>query len=310
MIRSSHIRLCLAAMLLWILPALEARSQDWEAFEEPENLIPCRLSLHIPGEVEWRGPRSRGYEPESAAVHRERVGFEVRNAGGSCAYEVEIAPADGAPRMIGRQGALRYILKVENAEQATDQLSLHSRFHGSGGVSSHGFMVEMPAAQYVPAGTYGSDLDITLLTQQSGVLRIEDTRRVRIGADVWPRVHVSVGERADGGISSRQVNLGRLKSGMERNLDFSVYANSGYRINLESENEMRLKHEKASIYVPYSLMLDGEPITQSRLVDMNTVSQGSIGRLHDFRIIIGRVDNGQAAGHYSDRLLVTVISDQ
>ena len=307
---SNLIKIYFAALFASLLPAQKAYTEQWESFEELEDTEPCRLSLHAPSEIEWRGPRSRGYEPESGRIHSERIGFDVRNSGGSCVFEVEIEPADSSARMIGRQGALNYILKAENSEQAVDQLTLSNRFHSPGGMASLSFMVEIPAAQYVPAGIYHSSLDITVRTLNAGVLAVEDTRRIHIGTDVWPRVRVSVGERADGGISTHQVNLGRLKSGLERRLDFSVYANAGYRISMESENEMQLKHEKASVYIPYSLILDGESLTQSRLVDSNTISQGSIGRLHDFRIILGKIEPHQPAGHYSDRLIVTVTSEQ
>lgn len=312
MIKWDHLRSILAVLGLCLLGAPEIYAQDWDTPLDLDSDEPCKLSLHVPGDVEWRGPRSRGYEPEAAALHGERIVLDVRNLGGSCAYELQIAPVGGAARMIGRLGALNYRLKTEGgaSEDAADQLTVSEQFHSAGGVASIGFVVEMMTAQYVPAGQYASDVEITLVTLQSGIMHVADTKRLRVSTNVWPRIYASVGERADGGISSHQINLGRLKTGLERELDFSVYANSAYRISIESENQLRLKHDKAPVYVPYGLVLDGVPVDLDHLVEEHTISKGSIGRLHDFRLTVGRVEAGHPAGQYADRLMVTISADQ
>jgi hypothetical protein len=73
---------------------------------------------------------------------------------------------------------------------------------------------------------------------------------------------------------------------------------------------MKLKHEKADIYIPYGLTLDGKTVAQRRMIEGHTIRHGTVGRLHDFRIKIGRLNVNQPAGHYSDRLMVTVRSDR
>lgn len=314
MIRLESICWLLAAVFLWSLFAPNGVTQEWDTpMDLQDEAEPCALSLRVPGEVNWRGPRSRGYEPEAASMHRESIVFEVRNSGGSCSYEARIAPVGGAARMVGRQGALNYLLKSEDAGSSADtgdQLTIPGDFHHPGGISHLGFQVEMVTGQYVPAGTYSSDIEVTLFISLNGSLSVADTRFIRLTSDVWSRIHASIGGRADGGVASNQIKLGRLKTGLERELDFSVYANSAYRVTIESENQMRLKHEKAAIYVPYALALDGVPIDADRLIDANTISQGVTGRLHDFRLKIGRVEAGHPAGQYSDRLVVTIRADQ
>jgi len=177
-------------------------------------------------------------------------------------------------------------------------------------VSFSGFAIDIPADQHVPAGIYESDLEVTLLKVEGDVLIVEDTRRIRIGTQVWPRVAVSIGELASAGRTSRTVDMGNLQSGVERRLDSSVDANSDYTMSFDSENDMRLKHDKADFYIPYSLTLDGKTVAQRRMIEGHTLRHGMVGRLHDFRIMIGRLNINQPAGHYSDRLMVTVRSDR
>lgn len=314
MIRLENVGWLLAILFLWCSFAPHGAAQEWDTpIDLGDEAKSCVLSLRVPGEVSWRGARSRGYEPEAASTHRESIIFEVRNSGGSCSYEVGVAPVGGVAKMIGRQGALSYLLKSEDSGSSVDtgdQLIMQGEFHHPGGTAYLGFLVEMVTGQYVPAGTYSSDIEITLFTSLNGSLSVVDTRFIRLSSDVWSRVHASIGGRADGAIASSQINLGQLKTGLDRELDFSVYANSAYRIILESENQMRLKHENAILYVPYALTLDGVPIDLDRLIDVNTISEGVTGRLHDFRLRVGRVEAGHPAGRYSDRLIVTIQADQ
>lgn len=304
-------KLCSLVTLCFSLLAIsEADSQVVEAIAETATPPPCRLSLHAPGEIDWRGPRSRGYEADAAAVHREYVGFEVRNSGASCGYQVDVVPAGSDPRLVSARATLDFSLSADDGAQGTNMLSFFGRFHNSGGVSFSGFVIDIPSAQHVPAGVYATDLDVTLLKIEEGLLTVEDTRRIRLGTEVWPRVAVSIGESAGAGITSRTVDMGNLQSGAERRLDFSVYANSDYTLSFQSENDMKLKHEKADIYIPYGLTLDGKAIAQRRMIEGDTIRHGMAGRLHDFRVTIGRLNVHQPAGHYSDRLLVTVRSEQ
>jgi hypothetical protein len=207
-------------------------------------------------------------------------------------------------------GKLEFSLAADGAEQGANMLTFSGRFPSSGGVSFSGFSIDIPTDQHVPAGIYESDLDVTLLKVEGGVLIVEDTRRIRIGTQVWPRVVVSIGELASAGRTSRTVDMGNLQSGAERRLDFSVYANSDYTMSFHSENDMRLKHDKADFYIPYNLTLDGKTVAQRRMIEGHTIRHGAVGRLHDFRIMIGRLNINQPAGHYSDRLMVTVRSDR
>lgn len=296
-------------MCLFPVSASHARESDNPFLEE----IPCQMSLHTQGEVNWRGPRSRGYEPETSSVHSETVLIELRNTGGPCEYEIEIVPTDGVARIVNRQGGVNYLLRSDqrpSSLQDGGRLILKGRFTRTGGVAQAGFSVELPAGQYAPAGHYTSDLDVSVYRLEAGLPQINDTRRIRLGADIWPRVSASIGVRADGGVKSASVGLGILRTGLEHQLDFSVYANSAYSITIASDNAGHLKHHKADILIPYTLSLDGSSLGESRLMGQESISFGAIGRLHDLRIRLGRIAPGHTAGVYTDRLVVTIRAEQ
>lgn len=269
----------------------------------------CQLSIRAPAEVSWRGPYSRGYEPDHTSVHGERIAFEIRNTGGSCSYSVRIAPIADQYSLEGDGGELSFGLRsIEGSGAAGGksplEIPMGHQMPGAGKFAQ--FMIDIEPNQNVASGRYTQDLEILVYQETDGIPVLSDTRRMTIATEVWPKVSASIGMNALSGRNQAQVDLGLLHEGKRKDLGFSVRANTSYEVKIHSDNEGYLKHFRSDARIPYFLFLDGVEIDPSALGGEGVVSSGNTSQSHDFQFKIFEMPTDIPAGYYEDRLTVTI----
>lgn len=170
------------------------------------------------------------------------------------------------------------------------------------------FAWTIPAGTLVPAGTYTDTVRFTLYQvtggQPSGT---EDTQNVTFSAKVYATVGAAL--IIDGSSRDLQsggtLDFGTLSAGLSKSFTLSVSGNTGYTVNLVSENGSILKGP-SSATVPYTAKVNG---STASLTGASGISFSySSNQTHNVALTIGDVSRA-LAGTYQDNLILTVTSN-
>lgn len=171
------------------------------------------------------------------------------------------------------------------------------------------FAWTIPAGTLVPAGTYKDTVKFSLYEVTGGqVGSTKDTQNVNFQAKVYATVGASL--IIDGSSRNLQsggtLDFGTLSAGLSKSFTLVVSGNTGYSVNLVSENRSILKGP-SSATVPYSATVNGAAASLSSSSGI-TFTYSSTQTSHNVALTIGDVSRA-LAGTYQDNLILTVTSN-
>lgn len=171
------------------------------------------------------------------------------------------------------------------------------------------FAWTIPAGTLVPAGTYKDTVKFTLYEVIGGqASQTEDSQNVTFQAKVYATVGASL--IIDGSSRNLQsggtLDFGTLSAGLSKSFTLVVSGNTGYSVNLVSENRSILKGP-SSATVPYSATVNGATASLASSSGI-TFTYSSTQTSHNVALTIGDVSRA-LAGTYQDNLILTVTSN-
>lgn len=170
------------------------------------------------------------------------------------------------------------------------------------------FAWTIPAGTLVPAGTYTDSVRFSLyqvVGGQPGTTKA--TQNVTFSAKVYATVGASL--IIDGSTRDLQsggtLDFGTLSAGLSKSFTLAVSGNTGYTVNLASENRSILKGPSGAT-VPYTAQVNGATasLTSASGITFTYASNQS----HSVALTIGDVSRA-LAGTYQDNLILTVTSN-
>ncbi|TRO95321.1 fimbrial biogenesis outer membrane usher protein [Glycocaulis profundi] len=293
-------------------PSALAADDDAGAAAQP----PCELALRAPASVYFRGARSRGYEVFSDARHQEQVQIQVEHRGGPCDWSLTVGSAT-SPTLPALEGPGGGRLEYEVREDPNGENLLTADFSSFGASTLAGafgegsqaevvvLFIEIPPGQIAPAGAYQDALTFRLFREETGQ-ELVDERGLFVTADVPASLQAGIGASLGTGMSRTDVDLGQLRSGMRRALNFTARTNTDVNIGFASDNDGRLRHEHGRAYVPYSIVFRGETFSPGEGGVRFSHEASPQPETHQFEVLIGDIPGGGLAGAYSDTLTVTI----
>lgn len=170
------------------------------------------------------------------------------------------------------------------------------------------FAWTIPAGTLVPAGTYKDTVKFTLYQVTGGQAgSTEDTQNVTFQAKVYATVGASL--IIDGSSRDLQsggtLDFGTLSAGLSKSFTLVVSGNTGYSVNLASENRSILRGP-SNATVPYTARVNGA--TASLSGSSGITFTYSSNQSHSVALTIGDVSRA-LAGTYQDNLILTVTSN-
>ena len=273
---------------------------------------PCEMDIRSPGAVQFRGPYSRGYAARDNVRHRERVTLELRHDGGACEYRVSIETTDrGQPRMASGSDTLNFALidgrdrRLSNGEPA-----IFTGYFSEGyGQTTLDFYIEVEPGQRVDAGDYLGELIVSIEDASEGMNELVGQTSLNVEATVPAFVNASIGDNPLAGKTNSKIDFGQFKRWQKEALRFSIDANTGYSISMESLNDGAMKHHVSDAEIAYQIRLDGRRISRDALTNADSVLNGFGFNIHDFEVEITSNINRAVAGYYSDQVTIVISAD-
>lgn len=170
------------------------------------------------------------------------------------------------------------------------------------------------SGEYAPFGSYENSFTVRLYQGTvNGARVLSDTESVRLRTQIEKRIDlslVSTGLPFDSSATNKTLDFGLLSQGKVMGFDLLVKYNAGYRVRLSSLNGGVMRHRTLESTVPYTITLNGSPVTLGGPSTPVTVSQGSgaspaAGLRLPGRVEIGSI-SGSRAGSYEDLITVSV----
>lgn len=310
-----NLSVSLVAFAMALSPSAFAQLDSPFSAEQEEDgaEAQCELQLDQPSTIFFRGASSRGYSSTDSRIHIERGDLKIRHRGAACAYILQIEPADGSaqPEMRSVNDAIRFDIRAEGRQgNASNQMiELHGNFYESQVIKTAAFEISIPTGQSALAGDYSGELIATLFIDNDGIKEFISSGPMRVTTHVQPRVSASIGQDASGGQHSANLNFGQLRSGEQKNLSFTVAANTYYQVAFKSLNEGRLRHAHTSSLLDYEISIDGHTLQRDSLADGTPVMRGQQSSQHDVAIEITGKTATALAGHYSDLLTIVISAE-
>jgi len=170
--------------------------------------------------------------------------------------------------------------------------------------------VRLEPGAFPRPGNYAEELLLRLRDRATGRI-LDDELRTRLVVEVVPRAQVNVaGSRGRYGTTPSLdiIDLGRLETGLEREVYVQIRANNAYDISVESENQwqLRLVDRPGLPGVPYTITLDGHTTRSGGPLRLQRPRpRSAAGEVLPMRVRIGEVE-GRFAGKYRDVVHVSV----
>lgn len=168
---------------------------------------------------------------------------------------------------------------------------------------------------FIHSGFYSDQIEVRLYSGHLENALLEDSRILSLELFVEKQIDLSlveVGGEFDKYDTYQSIDFGELSTGKLVQCDVVVVSNSGYVIDLSSQNGGRLKHLVESRYVEYDAFLDSKIIRfRDPEAAVNVVANqlATYEGEHRYRLGLRLGNIGQAiAGTYYDYITVTVSS--
>lgn len=155
----------------------------------------------------------------------------------------------------------------------------------------------------------------TLLTSPTRVASAAVTFRTLVDSSVDLSLARS-GEPFNINETAQLIDFGVLSSGEQRGFDLIVRSNNGYVVTMQSENRQVMAHERAPAVadtVSYEVVLNGGAVNLSTggpvQVLSGTGTTPATGMSFPIEFTVGNLSGAEAAGTYSDVIIVTVTAN-
>lgn len=311
----------LASIAMIAAGSLTATSAGAEPPSSPlpagQSVARCVLELSPPGTVYFRGPLGRGYDINSQVRHQERFEFQVRHRGAACRYVLLLTSSNNPvqPSLQGGVGRLTYEIKADGGghnlltpnDEGDASRSLRGVFRPGQNADAFSLFLEVAPGQGVRAGSYDDLVVMRLFAEVDGELILQEERGFVVGLHVPAMVRAAIGSAAGGGrgATSTTIDLGQLKPGLRRDLDFSLQTNTDVTVSFTSANGGALKHALSTVRIPYVVRFNGRRVaTDGSDQTALTPDQGATSRA--FHVEVGDEAARGPAGEYTDVLQVTI----
>ena len=262
-----------------------------------------------------------------------RFGFRVTRAARSeyCHYAIGIdrgasptyqrkisSGSDDLNYNLARNASHNTTLKDVN-DWLNDNEIIQGRFKNNAGPLSFNekFFGKLFLPNNPTAGFYSDTVNVKIyeLVGQDYVLR--QSKPLTLFYNVPEVIALSITPRGgafDPNSTSQVLNFGNLTQGQTKGVDVVIQTCAGYKLNISSLNNGKLKHQQANFFANYSLTANSNPInlTNSSMgpVTISTASGShpSDGFRFELDFQINDISN-LPAGNYQDILTVTVTTN-
>ena len=303
------LRILLVATAVMTAFVESAHARETGGIGEPDPGRECTASFRTIPSFVWRGSTGGGYSAEAPSMWEEGV-VRVDVSEGDCPFALVVDPGDATLR--GRDGSVSMILSDAPGGRDLVRSSLDpasSPFRGLGGsgeIHEFGVYLTLPRGQVVHAGDYSANVPVRLYLLDSGLPVQVDETMIDVSASVGARFAVE-GSGFVAGVAD--LDLGDLSSGFHRRIDLAVVGNAPVSMTVDSANGGRLRHDRADIWMPYRLSMDGRPMDLSAggaraIFDLDPVRTRMIGLE-----IEGDAPSRAVAGTYADTLTLVFRSE-
>ncbi len=177
------------------------------------------------------------------------------------------------------------------------------------------YAIYVPAGQFLPLGEYRDTLTFTLYTgtpaNYNPSSAVSLTVPVVLATSRYLGVRLaSPGGSYASGSSAYTLNFGNLWRGLTKELDMVVSSTIYFDVALASSRNGNLRQVGGSDLVPYTLRIDGAPVSLTSGWILALQNQGpTIGGQRSYRIGVEIGDvTGRDAGTYRDTVTVSVIA--
>ncbi|WP_117234836.1 hypothetical protein [Vibrio maerlii] len=166
--------------------------------------------------------------------------------------------------------------------------------------------VRMANAEFAPAGNYYAQLNAIIANKQQET----DDRLVDLNYHMPPNVSVRIPTVSEPWLSQSgnnyRVDMGEMTHGSQRNISLEVKSNANASITIESQNGKLMHDNISNAFIDYQLELQGQRWNPRRRFHSALPNVYS-NRYTPIPFSIKVAPQPKAyAGHYSDRLTITV----
>lgn len=286
------------------IPLLVMMSLASTVSAKPDQTDVCTAALTRTSGFNWEGSAAGGYD-QSAPEMWQEASISVRVAKGNCSLSLVI-DAHGK-HLSGPGTPLNFQLSstthgadISNGPSDPATTPLTAFVSGNDSVEFPLYMSISPN-QTVKAGSYHTIVPVRLYDMSSGTPILMDETGVDISTIVGPSLLVESNDFTNGATS---VDLGDLSSGFLYETTLSVSSNASVSVNLESQNNGRLKHEMSDYGLEYTTTFRGERLNLSAGADQLWLDL-PVGKREDINLRLESSTGGAVlAGNYADTITV------
>ncbi len=283
----------------------------------------------IPSSVSWVGGTGNGYNPFDASDRVQSVTVTVRKTGGSCSFFIGATTGGGdtftSRTLTGSGNSLPFNLYttstrtnvIKDLPNATASDLIAGSFTSSGTqTKTITYFYDIAPQQIVAPASYSRSMQIKLYEVNGSTQTLSQTANVNHTATVNTLAELSLiasGGAFDSSSTTQSLNLGSMATSQNVGFDMRVRGNTGFDIQLSSQNRGVLRHSDSSVTdtVPYVMTVNGGTLNLSggsgttfNGPSTKTALTGSV-----FPVVISVGAQTGTAGTYSDVISVSVISN-
>jgi len=283
----------------------------------------------IPSTVSWVGGTGNGYNPFDASDRVQSVTVTIRKTGGTCSFVIGATTGGGdtfTTRVLNGSGnTLPFNLYttstrtnvIKDLPNATTSDLIVGSFTSNGtSTKTVTYFYDIAPQQIVAPASYSRSMQIKLYEVNGSTVSLSQTANVNHTATVNTLAELSLiasGGAFDSGSTTQSLNLGSMATAQNVGFDMRVRGNTGFDIQLNSQNRGVLKHSDSSVTdtVPYVMKVNGATMNLSggggATFDGPSTKTGITGNVFPVEISVGAQTG--TAGTYTDVISVSVISN-
>lgn len=275
----------------------------------------CDLSLESTGQI-----RFEDYSSVARETQPQKITLRLRNdSEEACTGYMSVNAVDGDGHLIGLEGErMSYGLfsgressqiLFQSGVQIQNQIPLRIPAEMSRSIDMY---LVVDRLQNLPAGTYMTDLNLSIHDQSLGLL---ESKVIRIGANIRPSLQanftgigslVSSNKSSGSNFSSQKavLDMGELTPHETHRLGLQIRANSPVTIQVSSEHRGALQHEHNEGEIPYGVIFNRQNLDLSSTSILNGhASPKQNGRTNPLVITLSDFEDKKVpAGKYADVL--------
>lgn len=172
------------------------------------------------------------------------------------------------------------------------------------------YYLMVPGNQVASPGTYRDRIEISVYTETNGSPQLTAAHTVDVALTVKPEIELQMrsGNGLGSGADVHAVDFGELQTGEQAVLRLQVSSNVAFEISISSENGGEFRHvSQPQAVISYTVQVGSStPANWRRPITLAGLpTSGSSVSFFPLVITVGSVEYS-LAGHYRDRLLVTI----